>query len=139
MTAPTAWEVEQSARDLKPEDLIYLSDGPRAGDTVLAPGHTGKVCVGLVANQVPRLGGAAPAVLEASGVVAPARVSGGLGRAMMRDSRLMMGGVVCGGFWARFFTAPDTLLAYAVACVTVWGLVELSAFLWRYVRWERGE
>jgi hypothetical protein len=41
---------------LTPADFIHLQGGPRDGDTLLAPGHTGKVCLGLVPNQVPRLG-----------------------------------------------------------------------------------
>lgn len=55
MTA-TRWEVEQLARDLKPEDFIYLADGPRQGDTLEAPGHSGKVCVGFAPRVPPRLG-----------------------------------------------------------------------------------
>lgn len=45
-----------AAPDLTPADFIHLQGGPRDGDTLLAPGHTGKVCVGLVANQTPCLG-----------------------------------------------------------------------------------
>jgi hypothetical protein len=52
----TRWEVEQAARELKPEDFIYLSDGPRGGDRLIAPGHTGKVCLAFVPNGVPKLG-----------------------------------------------------------------------------------
>lgn len=55
----------------------------------------------------------------------------------MRDMRLMMAGVVMGGFSARFFVAPDTLAAYAVACATVWGAVEVLAWLTRHLRWQR--
>lgn len=52
----TRWEVAEAPKQLSPEDFIYLQDGPRQGDTLLAPQHSGKVCLGLVANQVPRLG-----------------------------------------------------------------------------------
>jgi hypothetical protein len=52
----TRFEVAQASRELRPEDFLYLQDGPRQGETLLAPAHTGKVCLGLVANQVPRLG-----------------------------------------------------------------------------------
>jgi hypothetical protein len=52
----TRWEVAEAPKQLTPECFIYLQDGPRQGETLLAPGHTGKICVGLVANQVPRLG-----------------------------------------------------------------------------------
>jgi hypothetical protein len=52
----TRWEIEQAARELHPEDFIYLSDGPRAGDRLIAPGHSGKVCLAYVPNGVPKLG-----------------------------------------------------------------------------------
>lgn len=52
----TRWEVEQAARELHPEDFIYLNDGPRAGDRLIAPGHSGKVCIAFVPNGVPKLG-----------------------------------------------------------------------------------
>jgi hypothetical protein len=52
----TRWEVAEAPKQLQPGDFIYLQDGPRQGETLLAPSHTGKVCLGLVANQVPRLG-----------------------------------------------------------------------------------
>jgi len=52
----TRWEVEQADRDLHPEDFIYLNDGPRAGDRLIARGHTGKVCLAFVPNGRPRLG-----------------------------------------------------------------------------------
>lgn len=52
----TRWQAEQATRDLRADDLIYLADGPRGGETVMAPGHTGKICLGLVANMPPRLG-----------------------------------------------------------------------------------
>lgn len=41
---------------LTPADFVYLLDGPRQGDTIQAPGHTGKICLGLAANVTPRLG-----------------------------------------------------------------------------------
>ena len=40
----------------RPEDLIYLSDGPRQGDLLLAPGHIGQVCVSSVRNAKPAMG-----------------------------------------------------------------------------------
>lgn len=52
----TRWEVAEAPKQLTPESFIYLQDGPRQGETLLAPGHTGKICLGLVANQTPRLG-----------------------------------------------------------------------------------
>jgi hypothetical protein len=54
----TRWEVteEAIAKDLRPEDFIYLTDGPRQGDRLIAPGHTGKICIGLVAGSTPKLG-----------------------------------------------------------------------------------
>lgn len=42
--------------DLKRSDFIYLTDGPRQGDTLQAPGHSGKVCISPAPNGVPRLG-----------------------------------------------------------------------------------
>lgn len=41
---------------LQRADFTYLTDGPRAGETIQAPGHTGKICLGLAANVTPRLG-----------------------------------------------------------------------------------
>ena len=41
---------------LKPEDFIYLQDGPRQGDVLQAPGHSGKVCISPAPNGKPRLG-----------------------------------------------------------------------------------
>lgn len=41
---------------LAPADFIHLLDGPRQGDTIMAPSHTGKICLGLAANVKPRLG-----------------------------------------------------------------------------------
>jgi hypothetical protein len=38
------------------DSFIYLTDGPRQGDVLEAPGHTGKVCIGLAANVPPRFG-----------------------------------------------------------------------------------
>lgn len=52
----TRWEVAEAAKQLTPADFLYLVDGPRQGETILAPSHSGKICLGLVANQVPRLG-----------------------------------------------------------------------------------
>lgn len=52
----TRWEVVQSSNTLSPADFIHLQGGPRDGDTLLAPGHTGKVCLGLAPNVPPRLG-----------------------------------------------------------------------------------
>lgn len=52
----TRWEVAEASKQLTASDFIYLQDGPRQGETLLAPAHTGKVCLGLVANAVPRLG-----------------------------------------------------------------------------------
>lgn len=52
----TRWEIEQAERQLKPEDFIYLQDGPRGGDRLIAPGHTGKVCLAFVPNGKPKLG-----------------------------------------------------------------------------------
>jgi hypothetical protein len=54
----------------------------------------------------------------------------------MREARFIAVGVLSGGYWARFFTAPDTLIAYVVAWVTFWGLVEAVAFLGRHLRWK---
>lgn len=54
----------------------------------------------------------------------------------MREARFVALGVLSGGFWARFFTAPDTLIAYVIAWVTVWGLVEVVAWLGRHLRWK---
>ena len=45
-----------AAPDLTRDSFVYLADGPRAGDTLEVGNHTGKICVGLVAGQVPRLG-----------------------------------------------------------------------------------
>lgn len=56
MVTATRWQVEQATKQLQASDFIYLQDGPRQGDVLQAPGHAGKVCVGLVAGQVPRLG-----------------------------------------------------------------------------------
>lgn len=52
----TKWETTPAANPLKPSDFIYLTDGPRAGDTLMAPNHTGKIVIGQVANATPRLG-----------------------------------------------------------------------------------
>lgn len=52
----TRWEIAEAAKDLTPADFIYLTDGPRQGDTILAPGHTGKAVLGLAPNVPPRLG-----------------------------------------------------------------------------------
>jgi hypothetical protein len=52
----TRWEVAEAPKQLHPDDFIHLQGGPRDGDTLLAPGHSGKICIGFVANQVPRLG-----------------------------------------------------------------------------------
>jgi hypothetical protein len=41
---------------LTPADFLYLTDGPRQGDTILAPGHTGKIVLGFAPNVPPRLG-----------------------------------------------------------------------------------
>lgn len=40
----------------RPEDLIYLSDGPRQGDLLLAPNHIGPVCISSVRNAKPTMG-----------------------------------------------------------------------------------
>lgn len=52
----TRWEVAEAPKQLTPSDFIYLQDGPRQGETVQAGNHTGAICLGLVAGQVPRLG-----------------------------------------------------------------------------------
>lgn len=54
----------------------------------------------------------------------------------MRDLRLMAVCFVSGGFWARLFTAPDTLGPYLVVCALVWAAVELAVYLARHVRWH---
>lgn len=40
----------------RPEDLIYLSDGPRQGDLLIAPGHIGQLVVSPVYNAKPTPG-----------------------------------------------------------------------------------
>lgn len=54
----------------------------------------------------------------------------------MRDIRLMGFGSISGGWMSRLFVAPETLLGYTVASVTIWGLVELVAYLARHLRWR---
>lgn len=54
----------------------------------------------------------------------------------MRDIRLMGIGSITGGWLSRLFVAPSTLLAYSIAAVLVWGLVELAAYLSRHMRWH---
>lgn len=52
----TRWETTPAANPLTPADFIYLTDGPRAGETVQARAHTGKIVIGQAANITPRLG-----------------------------------------------------------------------------------
>lgn len=52
----TRWEATTTANLLTPADFLYLTDGPRAGETVQARAHTGKIVIGQAANIPPRLG-----------------------------------------------------------------------------------
>lgn len=54
----TRWQSSEqaTAATLTPADFVYLQDGPRQGDTILAPGHTGRIVLGLAPNVPPRLG-----------------------------------------------------------------------------------
>lgn len=52
----TRWEATEAPKHLSPSDFIYLQDGPRSGQTLLAPQHSGKIVIGQAAHIAPRLG-----------------------------------------------------------------------------------